>query len=197
MAELPVSTQFEATPPADSQNSPPPDRSSNAVRASAGSTAVSSSPNTSCSVSPAESGESETIYLSTIDAAGNIVSLIQSVYQAFGSGVLVDGMDLAMVDPAWLRRQIGVVLQDVFLFHGTVRENILEVRPSIVTTVPRLLERIHNGLMKQARAMPPLPWSTRPARPAIRRGSSTATAPSSSTRWPSPWSTRSASFRAT
>lgn len=38
----------------------------------------------------------------------------------------------------------------------TVRENILEVRPSIVTTVPRLFERIHNGLMKQARAMPPL-----------------------------------------
>lgn len=38
----------------------------------------------------------------------------------------------------------------------TVRENILEVRPTIVTTVPRLFERIHNGLMKQARAMPPL-----------------------------------------
>jgi long-chain acyl-CoA synthetase len=38
----------------------------------------------------------------------------------------------------------------------TVRENILEVRPSIMTTVPRLFERIHNALMKQARTMPPL-----------------------------------------
>ncbi len=37
----------------------------------------------------------------------------------------------------------------------TVRENILEVRPTIVTTVPRLFERIYNGLLKQARAMPP------------------------------------------
>jgi transposase len=35
---------------------------------------------------------SDTIYLSAIDADGNIVSLIQSVYQHFGSGVLVDGM---------------------------------------------------------------------------------------------------------
>ncbi|HLF13742.1 MAG TPA: long-chain fatty acid--CoA ligase [Bacteroidota bacterium] len=38
----------------------------------------------------------------------------------------------------------------------TVRENLLEVKPTIVTTVPRLFERIYNGLMKQAGAMPPL-----------------------------------------
>lgn len=37
----------------------------------------------------------------------------------------------------------------------TVRENILEVRPTVVTTVPRLLERIHSSVMKQAKAMPP------------------------------------------
>ncbi len=37
----------------------------------------------------------------------------------------------------------------------TVRENLLEVKPTVVTTVPRLFERIHHGLMKQARAMPP------------------------------------------
>jgi long-chain acyl-CoA synthetase len=38
----------------------------------------------------------------------------------------------------------------------TVRENLLEVRPTIVTTVPRLFERIYNGLMKQSRSLPPL-----------------------------------------
>jgi subfamily B ATP-binding cassette protein HlyB/CyaB len=38
--------------------------------------------------------------------------------------VLVDGVDLAMVDVAWLRRQIGIVLQDNVLFNRTVRENI-------------------------------------------------------------------------
>ncbi len=36
----------------------------------------------------------------------------------------------------------------------TVRENLLEVRPMVVTTVPRLFERIHNGLMKQAQSLP-------------------------------------------
>jgi len=38
--------------------------------------------------------------------------------------VLIDGVDLAMVEPAWLRRQVGVVLQENFLFNRTVRENI-------------------------------------------------------------------------
>ncbi|HLB01057.1 MAG TPA: long-chain fatty acid--CoA ligase [Bacteroidota bacterium] len=38
----------------------------------------------------------------------------------------------------------------------TVRENLMEVRPTIVTTVPRLFERIHAGLAKQEKAMPPL-----------------------------------------
>ena len=38
--------------------------------------------------------------------------------------VLVDGVDLALVDPAWLRRQMGVVLQENILFNRTIRENI-------------------------------------------------------------------------
>ena len=38
-----------------------------------------------------EKGESETVYLSTIDAEGNIVSLIQSNYSAFGSGLVAEG----------------------------------------------------------------------------------------------------------
>ena len=37
---------------------------------------------------------------------------------------LVDGVDLAQVDPAWLRRQVGVVLQENFLFQRSVRDNI-------------------------------------------------------------------------
>lgn len=40
-------------------------------------------------------------------------------------------MDLATVDTAWLRRQIGVVLQENFLFNRSVRENIALVDPSI------------------------------------------------------------------
>jgi subfamily B ATP-binding cassette protein HlyB/CyaB len=45
--------------------------------------------------------------------------------------VIVDGIDLAMVDPAWLRRQVGVVLQENVLFNATVRENIALADPAM------------------------------------------------------------------
>ena len=44
--------------------------------------------------------------------------------------VLVDGIDLALADPAWLRRQIGVVLQENVLFNRTVRDNIALADPA-------------------------------------------------------------------
>lgn len=50
--------------------------------------------------------------------------LIQRLYIPQSGKILIDGVDLALADPAWLRRQIGVVLQENFLFHATVRENI-------------------------------------------------------------------------
>src|SRR5262245_42918512 len=50
--------------------------------------------------------------------------LVQRLYVPESGRVLVDGMDLAMADPAWLRRQIGVVLQENVLFNRSVRENI-------------------------------------------------------------------------
>ena len=45
--------------------------------------------------------------------------------------MLVDGVDLAMVDTAWLRRQIGVVLQENVLFNRSVRENIALADPAM------------------------------------------------------------------
>jgi subfamily B ATP-binding cassette protein HlyB/CyaB len=45
--------------------------------------------------------------------------------------VLVDGVDLAQVDPAWLRRQVGVVLQENLLFNRSVRENIALADPAL------------------------------------------------------------------
>ena len=45
--------------------------------------------------------------------------------------VLVDGADLTMVDTAWLRRQIGVVLQENILFNQTIRENIALPDPAL------------------------------------------------------------------
>jgi subfamily B ATP-binding cassette protein HlyB/CyaB len=43
--------------------------------------------------------------------------------------VLVDGVDLALADPGWLRRQIGVVLQENRLFARSIRENIALADP--------------------------------------------------------------------
>jgi len=45
--------------------------------------------------------------------------------------VLVDGVDLAMVDTAWLRRQIGSVLQENVLFNRSIRENIALADPGM------------------------------------------------------------------
>jgi subfamily B ATP-binding cassette protein HlyB/CyaB len=53
-----------------------------------------------------------------------IAKLIQRLYVLESGRVLVDGVDLAQVDPVWLRRQIGVVLQENFLFNRSIRDNI-------------------------------------------------------------------------
>ncbi len=53
-----------------------------------------------------------------------LTKMIQRLYVPESGRVLIDGVDLAQVEPAWLRRQIGVVLQDNFLFNGTIRDNI-------------------------------------------------------------------------
>jgi subfamily B ATP-binding cassette protein HlyB/CyaB len=57
--------------------------------------------------------------------------LVQRLYVPESGRVLVDGMDIAMADPAWLRRQIGVVLQENVLFNCSVRENIALADPAM------------------------------------------------------------------
>jgi subfamily B ATP-binding cassette protein HlyB/CyaB len=60
-----------------------------------------------------------------------LAKLIQRLYVPEGGRVLVDGVDLTMVDLAWLRRQIGVVLQENVLFNCSVRENIALTDPTL------------------------------------------------------------------
>ncbi len=50
--------------------------------------------------------------------------LVQRLYIPESGKILIDGIDLSLADPHWLRRQIGVVLQDNFLFSGSVKDNI-------------------------------------------------------------------------
>ena len=60
-----------------------------------------------------------------------LAKLVQRLYVPESGRVLVDGVDLTMVDPAWLRRQVGVVQQENILFNRTLRENIALADPSM------------------------------------------------------------------
>ncbi len=60
-----------------------------------------------------------------------ITKLIQRLYISESGRMLIDGVDLSMIDTVWLRKQIGVVLQENFLFNRTIRENIALSDPSI------------------------------------------------------------------
>jgi ATP-binding cassette, subfamily B, bacterial HlyB/CyaB len=53
-----------------------------------------------------------------------LAKLIQRLYVPEGGRVLIDGIDVSVIDPSWLRRQIGVVLQESVLFNCSVRDNI-------------------------------------------------------------------------
>ncbi|AWF82131.1 type I secretion system permease/ATPase [Microbulbifer sp. A4B17] len=58
-----------------------------------------------------------------------LTKLVQRLYVPEAGRVLVDGVDLALVDPAWLRQKVGVVLQESFLLNRTVRDNIALADP--------------------------------------------------------------------
>ncbi len=60
-----------------------------------------------------------------------LAKLVQRLYVPESGRVLIDGVDLAMVDVAWLRRQVGVVLQENVLFNRTIRDNIALADPGL------------------------------------------------------------------
>jgi len=59
-----------------------------------------------------------------------IISLICGFHTATSGRVLIDGVDLATIKLSSYRQQLGVVLQETFLFDGTIRENVLFSRPN-------------------------------------------------------------------
>jgi ATP-binding cassette subfamily C protein LapB len=58
-----------------------------------------------------------------------IAKLVLGLYQPAGGAVLLDGTDLRQLDPAAVRRDIGHVPQDILLFHGSLRDNIVYGAP--------------------------------------------------------------------
>ncbi|RKT21711.1 HlyB family type I secretion system ABC transporter [Paraburkholderia sp. RAU2J] len=63
-----------------------------------------------------------------------LTKLVQRLYVPEQGTVRIDGIDLALADPAWLRRQIGVVLQENLLFNRSIRDNIALTDPGAPLT---------------------------------------------------------------
>lgn len=76
-------------------------------------------------------GEQVALVGATGSGKTTIIKLLNRLYDVSRGRVLVDGIDVRDWDPAALRRHIAVVLQDVFLFSGSVAENITLGRPDI------------------------------------------------------------------
>ena len=60
-----------------------------------------------------------------------LTKLVQRLYLPSEGRVLIDGVDTQRADVAWLRQQIGVVLQENFLFSRSIRDNIALSDPSV------------------------------------------------------------------
>lgn len=67
-----------------------------------------------------------------------ISKLIQRLYIPQSGRITIDGMDISLIDPQLLRKQIGVVLQENFMFNGTVAENITIHCPG--TPIEKIIE---------------------------------------------------------
>lgn len=67
-----------------------------------------------------------------------ISKLVQRLYIPQSGKITIDGLDISLIQPQLLRRQIGVVLQENFMFNGTVAENISIHCPEV--TIERIME---------------------------------------------------------
>jgi len=78
-----------------------------------------------------ERGETLGVVGESGSGKSTFAKLAQRLYVPESGRVLVDGIDLAMVDVSWLRRQIGVVLQENEMFNRSIRDNIALADPGM------------------------------------------------------------------
>ena len=89
--------------------------------------------------------------IALVGSSGSGKSTIAGLATAFlnptSGQVLIDGIDLLKVDLRSYRSQLGVVLQDDFLYEGTIRENILFPRPD--ATEEELQQAVHGAYVNE------------------------------------------------
>ena len=71
-----------------------------------------------------EAGEKVAIVGKVGSGKTTLAKLLVGLYKPSSGAILVDGIDIRQIDPADLRRNIGVVMQESWLFSGTVKQNI-------------------------------------------------------------------------
>ncbi|MDD4578235.1 MAG: ATP-binding cassette domain-containing protein, partial [Anaerolineaceae bacterium] len=84
-----------------------------------------------------------------------LVSLIPRFYDVISGSVSIDGVDVREIDLDQLHQSISMVLQDVYLFHGSIRENILfgkpdateeeMIRAAEIANASEFIDRMPNG----------------------------------------------------
>ena len=72
-----------------------------------------------------KAGETVAIVGATGSGKSTLVNLLERMYDPDEGRILLDGHDLRELDPGWLRKTVGLVMQEVYLISGTIKENIL------------------------------------------------------------------------
>jgi ATP-binding cassette subfamily B protein len=85
-------------------------------------------------------GETLAIVGATGAGKTTVINLLERFYDPGQGEIRLDGIDLRLLDVEWLRRQIGLVMQDVFIIPGTIRENIVLDRTVSREDLERLVE---------------------------------------------------------
>ena len=72
-----------------------------------------------------ESGETVAIVGATGSGKSTLVNLLERMYDPDQGTIFLEGHDIRELDPQWLRNTVGLVMQEVYLIPGSIRENIL------------------------------------------------------------------------
>jgi ATP-binding cassette subfamily B multidrug efflux pump len=96
--------------------------------------------NLSMKVNP---GETVAIVGATGSGKSTLVNLLERMYDPDSGRILLDGHDLRELDPEWLRNTVGLVMQEVYLIPGTIKENIVldsEIEEQELATILQLAQ---------------------------------------------------------